>query len=212
MLTASGRPRRTDCGLDAASATLAGDAALLDAGRRESARCRPRRRPLSGCRRRGRAALEATSACRTGVRGRGRASAGRPRGAGGRELRGCRRIRCVGHRPGRLPARPEPRRAGPAARPDRVRRRAEPRGPGDQGGPRGGRRHADPRVRRDRHGDRRAERGPGRAEPVGARAPAPGPVRHAPAPDRGPRRRPLPDRQARAGRPDGHRGRAADAR
>ena len=39
-----------------------------------------------------------------------------------------------------------------------------------------GRRHADARLRRGRHGDRRPERRPGRAKPVGARAPSPGPV------------------------------------
>ena len=42
--------------------------------------------------------------------------------------------------------------------------------------------------------------------------PPPGPVRHPPAADRRPRRRPLPDRQARARRADGHRGGAARPR
>ena len=39
----------------------------------------------------------------------------------------------------------------------------------DQAGPRRGRRDADARLRRGRHRDRRPQRGPGRAEPVGAR-------------------------------------------
>jgi DNA repair protein RecN (Recombination protein N) len=50
----------------------------------------------------------------------------------------------TGRRPGRLPARPEPRRAGPAARPDRLRRRAVARRPRDQAGPRRGRRDTRP--------------------------------------------------------------------
>ncbi len=55
------------------------------------------------------------------------------------------------------------------------------------------------------------------ADPVGrsaldARAPPPGPVRHAPAPDRRPRRRPFPDHEARARRADRHGRRAARSR
>ena len=53
---------------------------------------------------------------------------------------------------------------------------------------------------------------PDRPQPVGPRPAPPGPVRHASAADRGARRRPLPHRQARARRPDRHRGRAAGPR
>ena len=60
--------------------------------------------------------------------------------------------------------------------------------------------------------DRRPQRGPGRAQPVGAGPRPPGPVRHAPAPDRGLRRRPLPDRQARARRAHGDRDHPAGPR
>ena len=70
----------------------------------------------------------------------------------------------------------------------------------------------DARVRRDRHRHRRAERGPGRAQPVDARPRAPGAVRDAPAADRRLRRRPLPDREARARRPDRDRDHAARPR
>ena len=58
----------------------------------------------------------------------------------------------------------------------------------DQAGPRRGGRDADARVRRGRHGDRRPQRRPGRAQPVDARPPAPGAVRDAPAR----RSRPMP--------------------
>ena len=82
----------------------------------------------------------------------------------------------------------------------------------DQAGPRRGRRDPDARLRRGRHGHRRAQCRPGRPQPVGTRASPPGPVRHAPAADRRPRRCPVPDREARARRPHDHRGRTARSR
>ena len=111
-------------------------------------------------------------------------------------------------RPGRLPPRPEPRRAGTSAGADRLGRGAVARGAGHQERPGRGGRDAGPGLRRGRHGDRRPERRPGRAQPVGAGPTPPGPVRDPSAADRGPRRCPLPDRQARARRPDDHRDRA----
>ena len=131
---------------------------------------------------------------------------GRAGRAGGRGRRRCAGVRRERDRRGRLPLRPEPGGAGPAAREDRLGGRAEPGRPRDQGGPGGGRRDPDSRVRRDRQRDRRPERRSGRAEPVDARPRPPGPVRHPPAADRRPRRRPLPDREAGARRTDGDRG------
>ena len=61
-------------------------------------------------------------------------------------------------------------------------------------------------------GHRRPERRPDRAQPLGAGPPPPGPVRDPPAADRGPRRRPLPDREAGARRPDRDRGPARSTR
>ena len=109
-------------------------------------------------------------------------------------------------RRGRLPDRPEPRRAGPAAGEDRVRRRAVAGRPRDRGGPRGRRRDADPRLRRDRRAGSADGARTRSAGACGPRPPPPGPVRDPPAPDRGPRRRPLRDRQAGARRADGDRG------
>ena len=71
----------------------------------------------------------------------GAGAAGRGR-AGDRARRRRGRLRRQRRRPGRLPARPEPRRAGPAARADRLGRRAVARRARDQAGPRRGRRHA----------------------------------------------------------------------
>ena len=99
-----------------------------------------------------------------------------------------------------------------SAGPDRVGWRAVARRAGRQAGARGGRRHADARVRRDRHRHRWTERRPGRAQPVGAGPRPPGPVRDPPAADRRLRGRPLPDREARARRPDRDRRRAPRAR
>ena len=61
-------------------------------------------------------------------------------------------------------------------------------------------------------GHRRAERGPGRAQPVDAGPAPPGAVRDAPAADRRLRRRALPDREARARRPHRDRDHAARPR
>ena len=63
---------------------------------------------------------------------------------------------------------PEPRRAGAGAGADRVGRRAVAGRARDQAGPGRGRRDADARLRRGRHRHRRPERGPDRAQPVGA--------------------------------------------
>ena len=172
----------------------------------------PDGRRRTSCRRRVASALEALGFRRTEFRV-AVTPARRPTAPGASvEIDGeTARVRRDRHRRRGLPVRPEPRRAGPAAGPDRLGRRAEPGRPGDQGGPGRSRCDADARLRRDRHRHRRPERRSGRAQPVDARPPPPGPVRDAPAPDRGPCRRPLPDLEARAQRPDRDRGRAARA-
>ena len=99
----------------------------------------------------------------------GRRIAGARR-AGDRARWRRRRLRCQRRRRGRLPARPEPGRAGAAAGADRVRRRAVARRAGDQEVLAEADDTPDARLRRGRYGDRRPQRRPGRAQPVGARA------------------------------------------
>ena len=86
-----------------------------------------------------------------------------------------------------VPAGTQPGRTGTAARAHRIRWGAVARLAGHRAGARGRRHHGHPRVRRGGCGHRWPVRGPGRPEPVAARAASPGAVRDPPAADRGTR-------------------------
>ena len=211
--TASGRrPRRSGC---AASRTSAPAGRPTTRGCCSRSPTRPRRLSIrraetaSGLAASVGGGARRARVSRRRVRRRARATPGRARRSGGRGGRRRRRVRRHRDRHRRVHVPAQRGRARPAAGADRVGRRAVAGRAGGQAGARGGRRHADARVRRDRHRHRRPERGPGRAQPVGAGPRPPGAVRDPPAPDRRLRRRPLPDREARARRPDRHRRRRA---